>query len=129
MYFELLMKELGELIENNTLNTQKSHMLLINAYSLTYMCDHYYQTEYPLINKNDLMINKDLSKIKDYDIIHCEVIFLNEFFYEILEKIDKKIILTTGKWHLPQVAKSELTEKILQHKNVLLKQYGFAKII
>jgi hypothetical protein len=114
------MKEIGELIENNTLNLQKSQMLLINAYSLIYMCDHYYQTEYPLINKNDLMVNKDLSNIKDYDIIHCEVIFLNEFYYEVLEKIDKKIILTTGKWHLPQVAKSELTEKILQHKNVLL---------
>jgi hypothetical protein len=119
-YYTLLIKEISELIENNTLNLLKSQMLLINPYSLIYMCDHYYQTEHPVINKNDLLINKDLSKIKDYDIVHCEIIFLNEFYYEILEKIDKKIILTTGRWHCPQVFKSELSEKILQHKNVLL---------
>jgi hypothetical protein len=120
MYYELLMKEISELIVNDTLDLSKSEKLLINPNSLIYMCDHYYQEEHSVINKNNLIINKDFSKIKDYDIIYCQVNFLSEFFYEILDKIDKKIILATGQNKNPKIFKSELTDKILEHKNVLL---------
>ena len=120
MYYELLMKELSVLIENNTLDLPKCQKLIINPYSLIYMCDHYYQVEHHVINKNNLLHDKDLSKIKDYDIIYCQTDCLSQFFYEILERIDKKIILATGKSELPQIFKSELTDKILKHKNVLL---------
>ena len=120
MYYELLMKELSELIENNTLDLPKCQKLIINPYSLIYMCDHHYQVEHHVINKNNLLHDKDLSKIKDYDIIYCQTDCLSQFFYEILENIDKKIILATGKSELPQILKSELTDKILEHKNVLL---------
>ena len=120
MYYELLMKEISELIVNDTLDLSKSEKLIINPYSLIYMCDHYYQEEHSIINKNNLIINKDFSKIKDYDIIYCQVNFLSEFFYEILDKIDKKIILATGQNKNPKIFKSELTDKILEHKNVLL---------
>jgi len=119
-YYELLMKELSKLIENNTLDHPRCQELIINPYSLIYMCDYYYQNEPYIINSKDLIINKDLSKIKDYDIIYCQTDFLSKFFYEILEKIDKKIILATGKAHLPQILKSELTDAVLGHKNVLL---------
>jgi hypothetical protein len=77
MYYELLMKELSLLIENNTLDLPKCQKLIINHYSLIYMCDHYYQVEHFLINKGDLLHNNDLSKIKDYDIIYCQTDFLN----------------------------------------------------
>ena len=126
MYYELLMKELGELIENNTLDFTKCQELLINPFSLVYICDHYYKhkyqkdTEHSVKNKNNLVNNKDLSLIKDYDIIYCQSDFISDFFHEILEKIDKKIILATGKSDLPQIFKSDLTDKILEHKNVLL---------
>ena len=87
------------------------------------MCDHYYKPEHPLpergvINKNDLLINKDLAQIKDYDIVHCGIDYLSIFLNEILDKIDKKIILTTGQVQNP--TPNELTDKILEHKNVLL---------
>ena len=122
MYYELLMKEIGELIENETLDLPKSQKLLINTRSLLYLCDHYYKPEYPLpeksvINKNDLLINKDLSKIKDYDIIHCGIDFLSDFLNEVLEKIDKKIILITDQVMNPKP--NELTDKVLWHKNML----------
>ena len=126
MYYELLMKELGVLIENNTLDFTKCQELLINPFSLVYICDHYYQhkyhkdTKHSVKNKNNLVNNKDLSLIKDYDIIYCQSDFISDFFHEILEKIDKKIILATGKSDLPQIFKSDLTDKILEHKNVLL---------
>jgi hypothetical protein len=120
MYYELLMKDLSVLIENDTLNLPKCQELIINPYSLIYMCDHYYQEELNIINKNNLIINKDFSKIKDYDIIYCQVNFLSDFFYEILEKIDKKIILATGQDQNPKIFKSELTDKILKHKNISL---------
>jgi hypothetical protein len=123
MYYELLMKEISELIENDTLDIPKSQKLLLNPNSLIYMCDHYYKPEHQLpeqgvINKNDLLINKDFSQIKDYDIVHCGIDYLSNFLNEILEKIDKKIILTTGQVQNP--TPNELTDKILEHKNVLL---------
>ncbi len=121
MYYERLIKDLNE---NNTMD--KCLSSIINPFSLYYLCDHYYGDEIqrwniPIqINKNDLKKNKDLSKIKEGDIIHCQVNFFSEFCNEILDKIEKKFILTTGQWHLPQIEKGELSEKVLNHKNVLL---------
>lgn len=70
---------------------------IINPFSLYYLCDHYYGDEIekynfliPItINKNNLIKNKDLSKIKEGDIIHCQVNFFSEFCNEILDKIEK----------------------------------------
>ena len=121
MYYERLIKDLHE---NNTIDKYLS--TIINPFSLYYLCDHYYGNEIetyniPIhMNKNNLKRNNDLSKIKEGDIIHCEVNFFEEFCTKLLDKIEKKFILTTGQWQLPQVHKSELTEKILKHNNVLL---------
>ena len=121
MYYERLLT----LLEKN--NSYETCMYnIINPFSLYYLCNHYYGDEVKIINipipndKNNLLINNNLSKIKDFDIIHCEVNYFNKFCNEILDKIEQKIILTTGQWHLPQIYKSDLTEKILNHKNVVL---------
>ena len=121
MYYEQLIKHLHE---SNSFN--KCISTIINPFSLYYLCDHYYGTEIkeyeiPIPNdKNDLLQNTDLSKIKDGDIIHCQINYFSKFCNEILDKIDSKFILSTGQWHLPQIHKNELTEMVLQHKNVIL---------
>jgi hypothetical protein len=121
MYYEKLIKDLHE---KNTLDTCLSS--IINPFSLYYLCNHYYGDEFrgyniPISNdKNDLFKNKDLSKLKEGDIIHCQVNYFSDFCNEILDKIETKIILTTGQWHRPQLQKSELTEKVLRHKNIIL---------
>jgi hypothetical protein len=121
MYYEELIKELRE---NNTF--EKCLSTIINPFSLYYLCDHYFGDEITKYNipipnnKNDLFQNTDLSKIKDGDIIHCQVNYFSHFCNEILDKIGKKIILTTGQWHLPQIQTSHLTEKVITHQNVIL---------
>ena len=67
-----------------------------------------------------MMGTSDLSHIKDFDIVHCQINYLEKFCVEWLDKINCKIVLTTGQWHLPQIHKSALSEKILNHKNVVL---------
>ena len=116
MYYERLIQELNE---NNTID--KCLSSIINPFSLYYLCDHYYGDEIQKYNI-PIQINKnmDLSKIKEGDIIYCEVNFFTEFCNEILDKITTKFILATGQWQLPQIIKSELTEKIINHENVLL---------
>jgi len=121
MYYTELINKLRE---NNTF--ENCLATIINPFSLYYLCDHYYGDEnktfnIPIpINKNDLKQNKDLSKIKEGDIIHCQVDYFSEFCNEILDKIENKIILTTGQWSSPQIVKSELTDNVLIHKNILL---------
>jgi hypothetical protein len=121
MYYEQLIKDL-----NKNITIDKCLSTIINPFSLYYLCDHYYGDEIqryniPItINKNDLKNNSDLSKIKEGDIIYCEVNFFKDFCNKILDKIEKRFILTTGQWQLPQIQKSKLSEKILKHKNVLL---------
>jgi len=117
MYFEKLLKKINNqnLLEN-----------IINPFSLYFLCDHYYGNETKLNNinipssKNDILNSNNLSLIKDYDIIHVQVNFFEKFCDEILNKINKKIILTTGQWHLPQIKKNNFTEYILNHSNVVL---------
>ncbi len=108
-------------------NTQETLLNnIINPFSLYYLCNHYYGTEIKTYNipipkdKNDILTTNNLSSIKDFDIVHCQVNYFEKFYSEILNNIEVKIILTTGQWHLPQIHKSDLTEKVLNHKNVLL---------
>ena len=123
MYYEKLIKELNE---NNTFDRCLSK--IINPFSLYYLCDHYYggkeveseNITFILEDKNDLLKSNDLSKIKDFDIIHCQVDYFEKFCNEILHKIQKKFILTTGQYNLPQIQKSKIIEKILNNENVIL---------
>jgi hypothetical protein len=109
----------------NTNDNTKLYELFINPFSLIYICDHYLLAgEHKNIikipeNKNDLN-NNDLSLIKDYDIIYVQVYYFSYFCNEILNKINKKIILATGQWQFPRIEKNELTEKILNSDKILL---------
>jgi hypothetical protein len=115
---------LGVLRERNINKTRLLH--IINPFSLYHLCDHYVGDEIhrfgiPIAEtKNDLFITKNLSSIKDFDIVHVEVSWFEYFVSEILDKINANIILTTGQWHLPQIHASPLTEKILRHPRILL---------
>lgn len=116
-YYNVLnnIKNNGNLMEN-----------IINPFSLYFLANHYYGNELyewnlnNYINKNNILNNNDLSLIKDYDIIHVQVNFFEQFCTEILDKIDKKIILATGQCHAPQIKKSIYTEKVLNNKNIIL---------
>jgi hypothetical protein len=119
MYFEKLLESLRN---DNTEDLLMSK--IINPFSLYYLCDHYYGDEIAkrnipiLLNKKYLNV-KNLKSLKDYDIIFCEVNFFKSFC-RIIDKIEKKIILLTGQWHLPYIQKSKQTEKIKNHNNVIL---------
>ena len=121
IYFKNLINELEK---NNTYDIQLLH--IINPFSLYFLCDHFIGKEAHRFSipipkdKNNILISNDLSLINDYDIVHVEVYYFKYFSNEILEKINKKIILTTGQWNKPQINISDLTEKVLNHPNIVL---------
>jgi hypothetical protein len=121
MYFENMIKELNK---DNSYSNKLLH--IINPFSPYFMCDHFIGDEIhkyniPISNnKNDILKSNNLLLIKDYDIIYVQVNYFEKFNNEILEKINNKIILMTGQWHLPQINSSNLTEKLLNYSNIIL---------
>lgn len=106
-YFERMIEDirrdgsLGNLVRN-----------IVTPFASYYIADHYYGDEVPAVfeckketipDGNNLFINNNIETIKDYDIIQVkgsysyngEVNFFKKFIYEILPKINKKIILVT----------------------------------
>jgi hypothetical protein len=115
----------------NLLDTINKNMTLpsllqtiINPFSLYFLCDHFIGDELKFIPVNmetkDLLKSNNLANIKDYDIVHVQVNYFEHFCVSILDKLDKKIVLTTGQWHSPQLTTSYLTEKVLNHPNIIL---------
>jgi hypothetical protein len=121
MYFDKLIETLQV---NNTEETRLKQ--IINPFTLYFICNHYYGDEPKRFgikipdDKNDILTSNNLNLIKDYDIIHCEVSYFESFCKKILCNINKKIILTTGQWQLPQIKKSIYTEQVINNKNVVL---------
>jgi hypothetical protein len=119
MYFN---KMLAEVKSDNNPYTRITK--IINPFSLCYLCNYYLGDEcdkcsIPLPpDKKELLTNLEL--IKDYEIIHVEFNYFCLFCNEILDKIDKKIILTTGQWHGGPGFTNDLIIKILEHPNILL---------
>lgn len=108
-------------------NTNETRMnSLIHPFSLYFLCNHCYGDEMKQYNIfvpehiNNILFSDNLSIIKDYDIIHVQVNYFSKFCNDILDRIDKKIIVTTGQFHRPQLCKNEQTDQILHHPNVLL---------
>ena len=123
MYFNNLIDKLSKNDDNITrLNN------IIHPFSLYYLCDHYYGDEPFNIhwscvipdNKNNLLNKLDLNLIKDFDIIHIQNNYFDQFCNNILNLIDKKIIISTGQWTLPQIHHSEQTIQILNNPNIVL---------
>ena len=122
MYFNKMITEL-----KNDNNPYTRITKIINPCSLYYLCNHYIGNECVKYNiplpsdKNDILTSNNLELIKDYDIIHVQVDFFPKFCNEMLDKINKKIILTTGQMHDAALSnKNELTNKILKHPYILL---------
>lgn len=100
---------------------------IINPLTPYFLCDHFFGHEgkrnwkFDYFNdKNDLIMNLNFSKIKNYDIVQCDVNYLNKFVDYILPKLKTKIILFTSQATFPAVKKGISVDKILASENVLL---------
>jgi len=121
MYFNKLIDNIKKDNYRNNL-----FMNIINPFSTYLICDHFIGTELagsgvkvPIV-KNDLLTTNDTNIIKDYDILLVEAIRFDTFIEKFLPRINKKIILITGYWQWPQIYKSEKTDFVLNHPNILL---------
>ena len=78
------------------------------------------------LKANNLLKNKNYHTIKDYDKILCQINYFDHFMNYILpiiKKNNKKIILITTQWYLPQIEKSDLSLK--DYSNYLGAHGGF----
>lgn len=74
-----------------------------------------------LIKGEDLIRSMDYEKIKDYDIIQCQINLLNYFYYDVLPHIvDKKIILLTSQYEFPGLRESSITEDLLNDERIFM---------
>ena len=99
------------------------------------ICNHHFSTEiyknnkkyinldifkFLSINTNDLYKNHNYDKIKEGDIIQVQVDLFDLFVNDVLPKISCKIVVITSQMHLPQIHKSELTDKFINDEKVIL---------
>ena len=99
-----------------------------------FICDHYISMElnksskYNIftnlkINGTDLIKNKKLNCIKNFDTVHVQV-DLFDFFHDTvlpyLEKNNIKIILITSQFHFPSIQKSFKTENCINHPSIIM---------
>lgn len=125
------------------MNINNPEYILINPFSTYFICDHYLSNEIysltyentklinweiysnkNLIKGNDLLINKNYNKIKNYDIIFCDFELFNYFVNIVLPKINKKIILFTSMAHLYKPnngnSRNKITDDLLKNDKILL---------
>ena len=122
-YFQKMIQELSD---NSSYNEIVSKM--INVFSPYVLCKHFIGSELWYWNmlskippgKNDINSTNNLDIIEDYDIVQCQVNFFNHFIENILPKIDKKIILITSQFEYPYLTRSEQTDFVLHHPNIVL---------
>ena len=93
---------------------------IINPYSFYQICHHYLSDEYRPTRKNNLMSFNAISKINNFDIIYVQSDLLEFFVNYILCHIKQTIILITGKRYLPQVHKSDITDKLIKNEKIFL---------
>ncbi len=61
------------------------------------------------------ILKSGFKHVQFLDVIYVQVDYFQFFCEQILPKIDKKFILITGQYHLPQLYPNQLTESILDH--------------
>jgi hypothetical protein len=100
---------------------------IINPLSPYILCDHFIGTEInsnisPIIieNKNNLLNLNNISKVKKYDIVQCQINYFDYFIKEILPKLTVKIVLITSQQQLPQINRSIITDNLLKNEKILL---------
>lgn len=122
-YFQ---KMLDELSKDSSYNEIVSKM--INVFSPYVLCKHFIGNELWYWNmlseippgKNDINSTNNLSIIEDYDIVQCQVNFFNHFVDNILPNINKKIVLITSQFEYPHLDRSDKTDFVLNHPNIVL---------
>lgn len=117
---------LEEIEASNLLGT------IINPLSGYFICNHFigdeltsgfdgYRERINLpLGVNNLLVNQNMESIKQYDIVLCQVDFFESFVSNILPKLRNKIILITSQWAYPAIERSEKTDMVLEHPNILL---------
>ena len=88
------------------------------------MCNHYIGTELtdnsiPKPEGVNNILETNIMDLKDYDIVHIQNNYLPEFIRHLLPNLDKKIILTTGQFLLPQIYISEISEILLHNPYIV----------
>lgn len=122
-----------QIINNKNINNYLKY--IVSPITPYIICDHYFSTEIykddpkyiqtdinELLNENtnDLYLNKNLSKIKEGDIIQVQVDLFNTFINDILPQITNKIIVITSQWHLPQISKNQITDEFINNDKLIL---------
>jgi hypothetical protein len=108
---------------------------LITPLAPYFICNHFISTEihnrpnnkyvdmHLELKSNDLIKNKNYNDIKNFEIIQIQVDLFHFFCHEILPIIIKnniKVIIITSQFHLPQIQRSQTTDDILNHSNIVL---------
>lgn len=100
-----------------------------------FICNHFVATEvhrnsgpknicYDIpLKGNDLIKNKNYKDIKNFDIIQVQVDFFDFFCDKIFPFIveqNLQVVILTSQWHLPQIHRTEKTDRLLNSKHILL---------
>lgn len=111
---------------------------LINTLSPYILCDHFISNEIhsprikvgirkqksflkQISQKNDLLKTKDFNRIKNFDIILCQVNFLTYFYEQVIPLLGiKKVVLITCQTALPQINRNTMTDQILNSEKIIL---------
>ena len=101
---------------------------MINTFSPYILCDHFIGDEawkWRILSllppgKNDLNSTGSIESIKEYDIVQCQLEFFGHFAENILPKIDKKIVLITSQFEFIGFERTEQTDFVKNHPNILL---------
>lgn len=123
MYFENLLQILRKDSSYDTILKN-----IVNVFSPYFLCQHFIGDEawkWGILSKlppdkNDINSTNNLSAIQDYDIIQCQLKFFSHFVMNILPAIDKKVVLITSGFEYYPFARTELTDIVLNHPNVVL---------
>ena len=95
---------------------------IITPFSPYFIADYYVGYEFPgIMNQRARQIRAfaDLSKIKDFDIVHVQVDYIPSFV-SVLDLINARFILMTGQFHHPALERGYESDILLKSPKVLL---------
>jgi len=101
---------------------------IINVFSPYVLCHHFIGDEawhWGILQhlppgKNDLNSTNNLDIIENYDIVQCQLKFFGHFVKNILPRLNKKIVLITSQFEFISFDRSEETDFVLNHPNIVL---------
>lgn len=117
LYYTLLKNDIDKYIENSDFLYKN----LIHPYSFLSLANFYFGVDPNIASRYSKPIqlnNNTISSIRDNDVIFIDSKYFSFFSNNILDNINKKVILVTGRELLPQVNLSIGSEKVLNHSNI-----------